>query len=99
MTKINENLILKLEKLAKLRLTEEERTEISQDLNKIVAMFDKLQEVDTEGVTPTRHMVDHDHPLRDDKIQGQLSNEEALANAPKSIDGHIAVPKFLKPKE
>ena len=98
MTKIDENLILKLEKLARLRLTDEERSEIHQDLNKIVSMFDKLQEVDTEGVAPTRHMVDHDHPLREDKVKGQLTNEESLANAPKSIDGHIAVPKFLKPK-
>jgi len=43
-------------------------------------------------------MTDHDHVLREDLIQGQLSNEEALKNAPKSLDGHIAVPKFLKPK-
>jgi len=68
MTKIDENLILKLEKLARLKLTDDERVEINQDLGKIVAMFDKLQE------------------------------EEALKNAPKSLDGHIAVPKFLKPK-
>jgi len=43
-------------------------------------------------------MSDHDHPLRDDKVDGQLSNEDALANAPKNLDGHIAVPKFLRPK-
>lgn len=98
MTKIDENLILKLEKLARLKLTDDERVEINQDLGKIVAMFDKLQEVDTAGVVPTRHMTDHDHVLREDLIQGQLSNEEALKNAPKSLDGHIAVPKFLKPK-
>jgi len=98
MTKIDEKLILKLEKLARLKLTDDERAEISQDLNKIVDMFDKLQEVDTDGVAPTKHMTDHAHALREDVVQGQLSNKDALINAPKSIDGHIAVPKFLKPK-
>ena len=98
MTKIDENLILKLEKLARLKLTDDERSEIKGDLNKIVEMFDKLQEVDTEGVEPTRHMTDHPHPVREDEVHGQLSREDALANAPESKDGHIAVPKFLKPK-
>ena len=98
MTKIDEKLILKLEKLARLKLTDDERVEINQDLNKIVAMFDKLQEIDTEGVVPIRHMTDHAHRLREDKIQGQISNEDALSNAPESMAGHIAVPKFLKPQ-
>ncbi len=98
MTKIDENLILKLEKLARLKLSDDERMEIHKDLSKIVDMFDKLQEIDTEGVVPTKHMTDHVHNLREDKVSGQLSNEEALENAPEKVDGHIAVPKFLKPK-
>ena len=61
-------------------------------------MFDKLQEVDTEGVEPRKHIVSHEHPLRDDKVHGELTAEEALTNAPKTRNGYIAVPKFLKPK-
>ena len=98
MTKIDENLISKLEKLSRLRLNPEEKKQITGDLENIVTMFDKLQEVDTEGVEPTRHMTNHDHPLRDDTPGNQLTNEEALKNAPETHESFIAVPKFLKPK-
>ena len=98
MTKIDENLISKLEKLAKLRLKSDEKEQISEDLEQIIGMFDKLQEVNTEGVSPTSHMTSHEHPLRDDTVANELRVDEVLDNAPKSMDSFIAVPKFLKPK-
>jgi len=98
MTKINENLISKLEKLSKLRLNEEEKQQITKDLGQIVEMFDKLQEVDTTDIEPTRHMTAHQHPLRDDLINNELTADQALKNAPDSENDFIAVPKFLKPK-
>ena len=98
MTKIDENLISKLEKLSKLSLKPEEKKQISRDLEDIVNMFDKLQEVPTEGIEPTRHITSHVHPLRKDEVGNELSNEEALKNAPETNESFIAVPKFLKPK-
>ena len=98
MTKIDEKLISKLEKLAKLRLNSDEKEQITRDLKKIVGMFDKLQEVNTTGVEPTRHIVRHEHRLRNDEVGNELSVERALRNAPLAKNGFIAVPKFLKPK-
>ncbi len=98
MTKIDDKLISKLEKLSKLKLNKEEKVQISSDLEDIVQMFDKLQEVDTTGVKPTRHITTHQHPLRPDKVGNELTPEEALHNAPKTHEQFVAVPKFLKPK-
>ena len=98
MTKIDENLISKLEKLSKLRLQEDEKQQIAKDLEGIVEMFDKLQEVDTEGVEPTRHITTHAHPLRDDRVQNELKVDQVVKNAPEVHENFIAVPKFLKPK-
>ncbi len=98
MTKIDENLISKLEKLSKLRLNEQEKKQITKDLKDIVEMFDKLQEVDTSDVEPLRHIVRHRSPMRKDEVKNELSNEEVLKNAPEAKDGFFAVPKFLKPK-
>lgn len=98
MTKIDDKLISKLEKLSKLKLNNEEKVQISGDLEDIVKMFDKLQEVDTTGVEPTRHITTHQHPLRADKVANELSPEEALHNAPETHGQFVAVPKFLKPK-
>lgn len=99
MTKIDESLILKLEKLARLKLNQEERTLIAGDLVRIIDMFDKLQEVDTELIAPTIHMSKALDRIREDVVDGELSQDRALANAPKAINGSIAVPSFLKLKE
>ncbi len=98
MTKIDENLISKLEKLSKLRLNPQEKVQITKDLEDIVNMFDKLEEVDTTDVIPTRHITTHPHPLRSDLPANELKVEQALKNAPDTHEDFIAVPKFLKPK-
>lgn len=98
MTKIDENLISKLEKLSKLCLNSEEKSKISDDLEQIVEMFDKLEEVNTEGVVPTRHMTTSQHPLREDAVANELGVDRVLKNAPEQHERFIAVPKFLKPK-
>lgn len=98
MTKIDAQMLAKLEKLARIRLGDDEKEGMMNDLNRIVGMFDKLQEVDTDGVEPTRHMVDHHSRYRADEVRGELSQSDALKNVPTTKDGYIAVPKFLKPK-
>ncbi len=98
MTKIDETLISKLEKLSRLRLKDDEKAMIQKDLESIVDMFDRLQEVDTENIPPLRHITDALHQLREDHIENQLTREEALKNAPEQKEGFIAVPRFLNPK-
>ncbi len=97
MTKIDGKVISKLEKLSRLKLNNEEREQIVSDLDSIVEMFDTLQEVDTEGIEPLRHMSEVVNVLLNYKVTNELSNEEGLCNAPQAHEGFIAVPKFLKP--
>ena len=99
MTKIDEKLVSKLEKLSKLKIEEEDREKIMSDLNAIVQMFDKLNELDTEGVEPLRHISEAINVRRTDKVSEEFNREELLSNASKVKDGFIAVPKYLKPKE
>ncbi len=98
MTKIDDNLISKLEHLARLKLETEEKRKIKNDLNSIVEMFDKLQEVNTDNIEPIRHMSLNVNRKREDKVDNELSNHEALKNVENTLDGFIAVPKFLNPK-
>lgn len=99
MNKIDTELLSKLEKLSRLRLSDDEKVKIEKDLTSIVEMFDRLQEVNTEGVKPRRHMTEAINVLRSDEVNHELTNEEALKNAPQTENGFIAVPKFLKPKK
>jgi aspartyl-tRNA(Asn)/glutamyl-tRNA(Gln) amidotransferase subunit C len=47
---VDRPLILKLENLARLELSEAEREQLTGDLNKILAMVEKLEELDTSNV-------------------------------------------------
>ena len=94
--KIDKDLILKLEHLSKLQLTEDERKNMIGDLNNILEMVDKLNEIDTEGVEPLTHMTEAVNVFREDEIKNQLGREEALKNAPKTDGKFFQVPKVIK---
>lgn len=92
---IDKNLILKLEHLSRLQLTDTERTEMIGDLNKILGMVEKLNEIDTKGVQPLTHMPDAVNVFREDAVKNQLSRADALKNAPKTDGKFFQVPKVI----
>ena len=96
--KIDKDLILKLEHLARLQLTEEEQASMISDLNNILKMVEKLNEVDTEGVEPLTHMTEAVNVFRKDEVKNQLAREEALKNAPKTDGEFFQVPKVINKK-
>ena len=81
--------------LAKLSFDDEEKKEITQDLNKMLAFIDQLNEVDTEGVEPLIYMLDEETPLRKDEIIQTISQKEALKNSPEKDTDFIKVPKVI----
>ncbi len=93
---IDRDLILKLENLAKLELSETERSELSADLNNILQMVEKLQELDTTDVRPLVYINEEVNRLRDDEVRHQVSTAEALTNAPDQDGTYFKVPKVLK---
>lgn len=92
---IDRNLILKLENLTRLELSEAEREKLTGSLNDILKMVDKLQEVNTEGVQPLVYINEEAQILRDDMVKNQLSRKEALANAPDHNGVYFKVPKVI----
>ena len=94
--KIDNDLILKLEHLSKLQLTDTERKKMTGDLNDILKMIEKLEKVDTDGVEPLTHMTDVVNAFRTDEVKNQLSREDALKNAPKTDGKFFQVPKVIK---
>ena len=93
---VNDLLVENLAKLARLSFNEQEKAEIKSDLQQMISFIEKLREVDTEGVQPLLHMSDNVNVLRDDIVQGSVSREEALKNAPDSDGTFFKVPKVIK---
>jgi aspartyl-tRNA(Asn)/glutamyl-tRNA(Gln) amidotransferase subunit C len=93
---IDHTLILHLEKLARLRLQANERTQLSHDLTDILKMVDKLQEIDTTGVLPLVYMSPTQNVFREDVVRNQLPLHESLSNAPKQDGQFFRVPKVIE---
>ena len=91
---VDQQLILKLEKLARLRLADTEREHLANDLTKILGMVDKLRELDTTGVEPLRYLTDLPAQPREDVVKNQLSHKNALENAPDTDGEFFRVPKM-----
>lgn len=94
--KVNDELVDKLANLARLEFNDEERDEIKKDLQKMIVFIDKLNELDTSGVEPLLHMTNNTNILREDKVNGMITREDALKNAPLHDDQFFKVPKVIK---
>jgi len=97
--KIDESLILKLEQLARLQLSDTERSAIQGDLNRILEMVEKLEELDTEGVDPLTYVNEDVNVYREDAVRGQVDREAALKNAPDQDGAYFRVPKVIPSKK
>jgi aspartyl-tRNA(Asn)/glutamyl-tRNA(Gln) amidotransferase subunit C len=83
-------------KLARLVLTEEEQARYQRDLMQILGYAAKLDELDTEGVEPTAHVLPIHNVLREDVVQPSYERDTLLANAPEQADGCFVVPKVVE---
>lgn len=92
---VNKDLILKLEKLSRLELSEAERVAIQKDLGNMLVMVDKLNELDTDGIEPLIYISEEENTLRDDEIKHQVNRVEALKNAPNTDGEFFRVPKVI----
>ncbi len=93
---INQNVISKLARLSKLKFNEDEMKLISNDLSKMLDFINQLQDLDTEGIDPLIHMNEEINNWREDKVQGMISQEEALSNSPVKDGTYFKLPKVLE---
>lgn len=81
--------------LARLDLTDEEREKFGEQLNAILKYAEKLNELDTDNVKPTTHVLHLSNVMREDEVRPSLPLEKVLLNAPDEEDGQIKVPAIL----
>ena len=82
--------------LARLELSEDEKARLTTDLNGILSQFARLQELDTQDVSPTSHSLPLQNVFREDEVRPSLSREAATANAPEKRDGNFIVPQIME---
>ncbi len=92
---IDDQLISRLELLARLELSDAEKVRLKADLNSILGMVEKLNDLDVEGVEPLVYLNDAINRMREDQVANQVSREEALQNAPDQDGTFFRVPKVI----
>ncbi len=85
-----------LARLAALSLEDGERLDALSDLERIVAMVDRMQSIDTEGVAPLAHPLDASQRLRPDASTETVDRAHYQAGAPAVRDGLYVVPRVVE---
>jgi len=96
MSKLSRDDVLKLARLSRLRLTDEEIDRLRQELSSILEYVEALNKVDTSGLEPTYQVTGLKNVMRDDEIVDYgYKTEELLKNAPATEAGQFKVKRVL----
>jgi len=94
-SQISRDEVAHLARLARLALTEGELDSFAGQLDAILAHVGQIQSVDVTGVEPTDNPLKSVNVTRPDTVVPGLTQDEALAAAPRAEDGRFAVPRIL----
>jgi len=82
--------------LARLRLTADEESALTGQLEQILTYMDQLNQLDTTNVELFSHSTEKLNALREDQVSNQPNADALLANAPERDDTFFRVPKIIE---
>ncbi|WP_100622706.1 Asp-tRNA(Asn)/Glu-tRNA(Gln) amidotransferase subunit GatC [Candidatus Coxiella mudrowiae] len=99
MSTLNKSDIDKIANLAKLNISESENQLLGQNLNEILKLVDKMNQIDTSHIKPLAHSSSETQPFREDIVTE--SNQRTLfqKNAPQVETGLYMVPVVIENEE
>jgi len=96
--KIDSKTVDEIAHLARLEFDEKAKPEMINDLNRVLAFIEKLNELNTDTTEPLIYMSDEKNVLRNDEAADAIRKEEALKNAPMKDSDYFKVPKVIDHK-
>lgn len=94
--KITTDTVDKIAHLARLEFENEAKEQIVKDMNNMLTFIDKLNELNTDNVAPLIYMSDEVNVLREDEVKQEITQQEALKNAPKHDSDYFKVPRMIE---
>ena len=88
--------VARIARLARIRVTDDEKTHLASELSQVMDWIDQLQTVDTEGVEPLTSVVGAKLKTRADIVTLNVTRDDVLANAPEPMAGFFTVPKVVE---
>ncbi len=87
----------KLAETLMFRLSDEEADSIVKEFSTLESQMALLDDVNTEGVEEMIYPFEDDtYFMREDNVTHVISQDEALENVDKKIEGHFVLPKVVK---
>jgi aspartyl-tRNA(Asn)/glutamyl-tRNA(Gln) amidotransferase subunit C len=93
---MDKQLVLKVAKLARLKIDEARAEALATDLGGIFKWIEQLNEVNTDGVEPMTSVVQQKAFLRPDVVTDGHKQPDVTANAPETAEGFFVVPKVVE---
>lgn len=81
--------------LARLDFSDEDEQRMAEELSRILEYAEKLNELDTSGVSPMSHVLDVTNVFRADEVAARIDRADALELAPDTTDDHFRVPQVV----
>jgi len=96
MAKLTREDVLKLARLARLELSDDEIESYREELSEILQYVEQLQDVDVNGLKPTNQVTGLTNVTREDEVRDYgYDTEDLLKNVPKVKDHQIQVKRML----
>ena len=93
---VDKKIVEYVAKLAKIQISEEEKSSLGAELSKILDYIDKLKTVDAEGALPMRGLHAKRNVFRADKSRPSSYKDKILNNAPATEGDYFKIPKVIE---
>lgn len=94
--KISKQEVIDTAELARLEFDESNLEKFTEQLGRILEYIEDLNELNTDGIEPTSHVLELTTPLREDRVNQLITVEQALQNAPEKDEDFLVVPKVIE---
>ncbi|GMQ56872.1 Asp-tRNA(Asn)/Glu-tRNA(Gln) amidotransferase subunit GatC [Vallitalea sediminicola] len=94
--KITKEQVEHVANLARLNLTEEEKEQMTTDMEVIIEFANRINEINIDNINPTAHIIPINNVFREDIVNPSFSRDELLSNAPNRANGCFSVPRIVE---
>ena len=92
---IDKDTVKHISKLARISLDENKISSLSKDLSSIMKFIEKLNELNTDKITPLTSIISASLKSREDEVKDGKIREQILKNSPEKNEEFFVVPKVV----
>ena len=93
---IDKDTVKHISKLARISLDEKKIDNLSKDLSSIMKFIEKLNELNTDKITPLTSIINTSLKSREDEVKDGKIRDQILKNSPEKNEEFFVVPKVVE---